>query len=188
MFAAEELDARTYSAVDSRAIAELLCMVWPKPDKTVDIRQRQLLDLGRDYEGPEDQHPRSILIRENGRVIAHAGMMPRTIGTSAGQLTIAGLSRVCSDPAYRGQGLGELVVREVFALVDRGVFPFSLFQTSHKVRPFYEKVGAVPVTNRIVNSLADDPRVSPFWDEVTMRYPKDRDWPEGEIDLRGLGY
>ena len=72
--------------------------------------------------------------------------------------------------------------------IERGIFPFSLFQTSHKVRPFYEKLGATLVTNRIVDSLGDDPMASPFWDEVALRYPKDRPWPEGEIDLRGPGY
>lgn len=56
------------------------------------------------------------------------------------------------------------------------------------MRPFYEKLGACLATNRIVNSLGDDPQASPFWDEIILRYPKDRQWPEGEIDLRGPGY
>lgn len=188
MYVVEELDSRNYSAADARAIAELLCQVWPKPEKTIDIRQEQLVALGHGYLGPENQHPRSFVIREAGQVIAHSGMIPRTIGTSVGDITIAGLTRVCSDPAYRGQGLGELVVRGVFALVNDGVFAFSLFQTSQKVRPFYEKLGAALVTNRIVNSRDDDPTASPFWDEVALRYPQNRDWPEGEIDLRGPGY
>lgn len=188
MFVVEELDARTYSAADARAIAELLCLVWPKPEKNVDIRQEQLVALGRGYRGREDQHPRSFVIRDHGRIIAHSGMLPRTIGTGSGDLTIAALSRVCSDPTYRGQGLGELVVREVFSLVDAEVFLFSLFQTSHKVQPFYEKLGATLVDNRIINSLADDPTSYPFWDEVVLRYPKNRVWPAGEIDLRGPGY
>jgi predicted N-acetyltransferase YhbS len=188
MYKTETLDARRFSADDARAIAELLVLVWPNPEKTIVIRQEQMIELGRDYEGPEEQHPRSVVIREDDRVIAHAGMVPRTIGTPVGDMTVAGLARVCSDPQYRGKGLGELGVREVFALVDRGIFPFALFQTSNKVRPFYEKLGATLVTNQIVNSLADNPTHCPFWDEVAMRYPKDRDWPEGEIDLRGPGY
>lgn len=188
MFVVEEIDARKYSVADARAIAELLCLIWPKPEKPVDVRQKQLIALGDGYQGPESQHPRSFLIRDAGQVIAHSGMIPRTIGTSAGDITVAGLSRVCSNPAYRGKGLGELVVREVFKLVDNGVFPHSLFQTNEKVRQFYEKLGAVLVTNRIVNSRAEGPPANPFWDEVVLRYPQDRAWPEGEIDLRGPGY
>ena len=76
----------------------------------------------------------------------------------------------------------------MFDLVDHGPFAHSLFQTSHEVRPFYEKLGAGLVTNRIVNSLADDPTENPFWDEVVMRYPAAKHWPAGEIDLRGPGW
>ncbi|MDZ4657309.1 MAG: GNAT family N-acetyltransferase [Bythopirellula sp.] len=188
MYQVETLDARVLTIADARAIAELIVKVWPKSGKSVEFREQQMLDLGRNFHGPDAQAPRSMVIRESGRIIAHAAFVPRTIGTTSGDLTIAGLARVCSDPDFRGQGLGELVVREIFALIDKQVFPFSLFQTSTVVRPFYEKLGACPVTNYIVNSLGDDPRASPFWDEVILRYPKDRQWPEGEIDLRGPGY
>lgn len=184
----ETLDARALTTADARAIAELIVKVWPKTGKSVEFREQQMLDMGRDFNGPDAQAPRSMVIREAGRIIAHAALIPRTIGTTAGEVTLVGLARVCSDPNFRGQGLGELVVREVFALVDKQVFPFSLFQTSTAVRSFYEKLGACPVTNRIVNSLGDDPQARPFWDEVILRYPKDRQWPEGTIDLRGPGY
>jgi len=60
--------------------------------------------------------------------------------------------------------------------------------SNERVRPFYEKLGAVVVDNRIVNSLADNPAANPFWDEVVMRYPAGGDWPSGAIDLRGPGY
>ena len=81
------------------------------------------------------------------------------------------LASVCSDPEMRGRGLGETVVRAAFDTVDHGPFAHSLFQTSFKVQPFYEKLGCCLVTNRIVNSLAEDPAKNPFWDEIVMRYP-----------------
>lgn len=188
MYTVETLDARDYSATDARAIAELLCLVWPKSEKPVGVRTEQLLQLGKNFLGSECQYPRSILIREGGLVIAHAGMIPRVIGTSRGDMTVAGLTRVCSNPVYRGKGLGEIVVREIFGLVRNEIFPFSLFQTSCKVRPFYEKLGATLVTNPIGDSRSDDPQKCPFWDDVVLRYPSDRDWPTGAIDLRGPGY
>lgn len=184
----EMLDARVLGTDDARAIAELLVRVWPKPDKTVEIRQQQMLDMGAGYSGDPQQFPRSFVVRENGRVIAHAAIITRAVGTTAGDLTIAGLARVCTDPDYRGHGLGAVVVKPVFELVDAGVFPFSLYQTSFEVRPFYEKLGAVAIDNPIVNSLADDMHASPFWDRVIMRYPAGPGWPNGQIDLRGPGY
>jgi GNAT superfamily N-acetyltransferase len=184
----ETLDRRHISEPDARAIAELLVRVWPRPEKTVATRMADLLILWNDYHGPEAEFPRSFVIRENRRLIAHAAALPRKIGTSDGDITIMGLAQVCSDPELRGRGLGEAVVRAAFDTVDHGPFAHSLFQTSHKVRPFYEKLGACLVTNRIFNSLGDDPAKNPFWDEVVMRYPAVKPWPEGDIDLRGPGY
>jgi GNAT superfamily N-acetyltransferase len=105
-----------------------------------------------------------------------------------GEISVGGLARVCTHPAMRGRGLGELVVRAAFGLVDAGDFAFSLFQTNRKVQAFYERLGAAPVENRIVNSLAAEPMINPFWDEVVMHYPRGKGWPAGAIDLRGPGY
>lgn len=184
----ESLDARNYSQADARAIGELLATVWPNPEKPAEYRTQQLLALADDFAGPDSQAPRSFVVREDNRVIAHAGIISRVIGTATGNLTIAGLARVCTAPNQRGRGLGEAVVKPAFALVDEGDFPFSLFQTSPQVRPFYEKLGACVVENEIINSLGDDLHVSPFWDRIVMRYPRTGAWPEGQIDLRGPGY
>lgn len=184
----ETLDRRNTSEADARAVAELLCMIWPKPGRTVDVRMAEMQNAWQDYRGPEAEHPRAFVVREEGRVIAHAGAIPRTIGTSAGEMTVVGLRAVCTDPEARGRHLGQAVVRAVFDLVDHGPFPFSLFQTKRAVTPFYEQLGAAVVANRFVNSLADDPEENPFWDELVMAYPAAKSWPEGVIDLRGPGF
>lgn len=184
----ETLDSRHITSDEALAIARLIAKVWPKPDKNEAFRQHQMLTMGQGYHGPDNQAPRSLVIREQDRVIAHAAVIPRTIGTSQGDLTIAGLCKVCSDPTLRGKGLGELVVRGVFDLVDAEVFDFSLFQTTTAVKKFYERLGACMVHNQFVNSLDVNQRESPFWDEIIMRYPNNRDWPSGEVDLRGPAY
>jgi GNAT superfamily N-acetyltransferase len=181
-------EARDFTPEQARAIGELINEVWPKPNVTADDRAAQLLSLGRSYSRNAAQAPRSMVVLENDRVVAHASMLPRTIGTDRGDVRIGGLSRVCTDPRLRGHGLGELVVRAAFNLVDEGEFDFALFQTNEQVRHFYEKLGAVAVDNPIINSLADDPTARPFWDELVMRYPGAKSWPSGTIDLRGPGY
>lgn len=182
----ETLDRRKITEPDARAITELLVKVFPR--RPFEERLEQVLNQWRDFDGPEEQYPRSLIVREAGRVIAHAAAWGRTIGTSQGEITVLTLAQVCTDPAERGRKLGVAVVRAVFDIVDQGPFSFSLFQTSHQVRPFYEKLACCLVTNRIVSSLADDPTANPFWDEVAMRYPSGPGWPDGEIDLRGPGY
>ena len=171
------------------AIGKLLTVVWPRPGVTAADRADQMQQLGSGYDGPQEQTPRSFLVRSGGEVvIAHAASICRTIGTVTGDLTIAGLARVCAHPDCRGHGLGELVTRAVFDLVDEGAFPFSLFQTTPPVRAFYERLGCAVIENPIVNSLADAPTANPFKDPVIMRYPATGRWPDGTIDLRGPGY
>jgi len=184
----ETLDHRTIREPDARAIAELLIAIWPKPGRSVDSRTAEILSQWKNYDGPENQYPRSFLVRENGRVIAHAQADPRTVRTSAGDLTVLALCRVCTDPVVRGRKLGQAVVEAAFKLVDDGAYPFALFQTRNEVRPFYEKLGAVAVTNRLFNSKAADPTANPFWDPAIMRYPNTGNWPTGDIDTNGPGW
>src|SRR4051794_34915244 len=184
----EVIDRRTIGEADARAIAELVVSIWPKPERTVDNFTAEILAQWKDYRGPEAERPRSFLVRDGGRVVAHASAYPRTVGTAKGDLPVLALARVCTDPAVRGRKLGDAVVRASFELVDHGPFPFALFQTTTPVRPFYERLGAVAIDNTFVNSLADDPTANPFWAGVHMRYPGTGDWPTGQIDLRGPGW
>src|SRR3954466_3268838 len=134
----EIIDRRTINEADARAIAKLIVSIWPKIGRTVETFTAEVLTQWRDYRGPEDEHPRSFLIPQAGRVVAHSSAYPRTIGTANGDMTVLALARVCTDPVVRGQKLGEAVVRATFGLVDHGPFPFALFQTTTDVRPFYE--------------------------------------------------
>jgi hypothetical protein len=184
----ETLDLRNISEPDARAIAKLVCAIWPKPGRTVDSLTTEILARWRNYRGLESHHPRSFIVRDGGQVVAHAGAAPRTIGTSTGDITVLALARVCTAPAARGRHLGQAVARAAFQLVDNGTYPFALFQTNEPVKPFYDRLGAIVVQNRFINSLGDDPEKPPFWDKYVMRYPDIPGWPEGNIDLRGPGW
>lgn len=174
---------------DRRSIAELICRTWPKAHKDVVYRMNQLRALAEGYQGLSELAPRAFIVRGEEGVDANTIIEPRTIGTTAGDLTVLGLGKVCSHPGRRGEGLGALVVKAAFAMVDQGLFAFSLFQTTHHVRPFYERLNCCVVENDVINSQhADAADLHPFADEVVMRYPADPDWPEGVIDLRGPGY
>jgi predicted N-acetyltransferase YhbS len=147
-----------------------------------------MVNQWRSYQGLEQHHPRSFVVREGGRVIAHASFDPRTIGAGNGEMIVLALARVCTNPAARGRKLGQAVVQAAFGLVDRGDFSFSLFQTTNEVQPFYERLGAVRIHNRCINSMAPDPTADPWWNPVVMRYPGGPGWPDGQIDLRGPGW
>ncbi len=165
-----------------------MASTWPKPEKDAAYRAASLLKLGAERSQPTELASRSFYLRDGDIVIAHAAMQPREIHTESGDLWVLGLGAVCSDPDRRGQGLGARVVRAAFSMVDQELASFSLFQTSFEVRPFYEKLGACVVENRVFNSHGENPEGNPFWDQVVMRYPASPGWPAGPIDLRGPGY
>ncbi len=195
---------------DTLAAGALIASIWPHPGRGPAERAEQLLEVGRAYTGPEELAPRSILIFDDDhepserRAIAYALVFPRTIaiespGVDRQEMTVLALSKVVADPTIRGQGLGRLIVEGALRGVDEGKFPFALFQTTEQVQPFYERLGAVRVENRIVNSLSTGtlrsptPEANPFWDGVVMRYPAGESaagegWPTGTIDLLGEGY
>ncbi|MEN1680169.1 MAG: GNAT family N-acetyltransferase [Planctomycetota bacterium] len=170
------------------AIAELMVATWPNPDKDVAVRAQVMQSLGAMPCPSEAASSRSFVLCDGGKVVAHASMQPREIETQSGMLWVLGLAGVCADASLRGKGLGKRIVQAALAMIDDGLAPFSLFQTSREVRPFYERLGACLVENPIVDSTADDPQSCPFWDNVAMRYPATDGWPQGTIDLRGPGY
>lgn len=171
------------------AAGELLAKVWPRPDRGPKERANQLLSLRDSDSGTNEKAAQLFLIYDKERIIAHTLVFERIIQTQSGPRSIMALAMVATDADYRGQGLGALMVRSAFALVDRGIYESALFQTSRKVQPFYEAMGATKVENQIINSIDDEkPNECPFRDELVMRYPANQDWPEGVIDLKGPGY
>jgi GNAT superfamily N-acetyltransferase len=195
----DTLYADALTPAEAHAIATLLYKVWPQSTRSFEERLERVASDWIGYRGPDSVRPRYFVIWEaplphasspwqQPVAIASALAAPRTIRTTGGELTILALARVCTAPERRGEGLGARVVRAAFQMVDQGVFPFALFQTTPGVHAFYEKLGACVVTNKIINSRGDDPHACPFWSEVILRYPSEADWPAGTIDLLGPGY
>lgn len=181
-------DARSMTDEQHRLIATLLCKIWPKPGRTVETRVERQKMLAASYDGPDQTAPRSLVILEGSRLVAHAALVCRTVQTTAGEQTVAGLAQVCTDPSVRGAGLGVRIVRAALAPIDAGDFPLALFQTTDDVQPFYERLGARRVDNRFINSCGEDPEADAFWESVQMIYPGEAPWPSGIVDLRGPGY
>ncbi|MDQ8184478.1 hypothetical protein QEH53_02755 [Pelagicoccus sp. SDUM812002] len=98
---------------------------------------------------------------------------------------VLALAGVCSSPCDRGRGFGRQIVLDAFSrLCDET--PWCLFQTG--VPEFYKRLGAFTAENEFVNRYAEDPQVNPWWEKSVMAYGFSRKWPEGRVDLCGVGY
>ena len=139
---------------------------------------------------PEKTSGRRFVIWENaeqGRAIAHARVFVRSVFVGEQEIPVLALATVCSDPDWRGQGLGAIVTRAAFSKVGLTGWPeVSLFQTP--VPEFYAKLNCLLIRNRFVNRKAEDPEAYPWRDDQIMIYPSEHSWPAGVVDLNGADY
>ena len=176
------------TAGEIRGIAVLLHAVWPEitlsPAEFTEKLRKQIAEATMASSGALYQR---CVYWEGDTALAHAHTFPRTIISVAGPLRVLALAGVCTHPARRGEGLGQMVVRAAMQRVDNGEFPVALFQTG--VPLFYERLGSRVVSNPFVNRRnINCPEATPWWDSHVIVYPQAADWPRGEIDLNGEGY
>lgn len=180
----ESLDWQSLSPADALGVGEVLFSTWPPKDQP-NARPQPARNFS-GYTGPANRRPRLFVTRENGRIVSHASIFAREIAIGSRRYWAAALGGVCTYPHLRKHGYARTAVLAAFALVDRGDFDLSLFQSP--VPAFYEKLGCRCIPNRIVNSAGADPAACPFWDPYVMVYPKALALPPDPIDLRGPGY
>ena len=168
-----------------RAEAILHDAAFPDRNTTIDDIIDQHAALFR-CEARNLKQPQLLIIRDNSRFIAKAGIASRTISTQRGDITVLALFSVAVDPNHRGKKLGAAIVQRAFDRVDGKTYGCSLFQTD--VPGFYEKLNARQCDNPFVDGTANIPQGRPWWSEYVMVYPANFDWPSGKIDLNGPGY
>ncbi len=168
---------------DARAVSHLTMLTWPGATDSLDQRAESLLQ--RSARAPEDELV--FLVEHDGSAYATAMIITRQIQIENNSMQVLGLAGVCSHPDVRGKGFGRLVIEAAFKTVKEsgGIL---LFQCNETVRPLYEKLGAVVVHNRFMNSHADAPNENPLWDPFAMIYPADITWPAGVVDLCGRAW
>ena len=104
-----------------------------------------------------------------------------------GSLEVMGLGAVCVREDFRGNNYGKDVVIKSFNRIVRGEFDVALFQT--EIPGFYKRYGAKTIENNFYNSQNSIESVTNPWQYPhIMIYPCSFNWPEGEIDLNGVGY
>jgi len=182
-----KIDPAKASYQEILACCDICNSTWPSQGGSAEGSAESILQRQKDGDfstGTEQW----FVIKNGDLVIAHASSFPRKMTVDGYPMTLLALGGVCTRPEQRKLGLGSAVVKACFNRVDQGEFPYCLFQTSHKNRHFYERLGCVLIDNRIVNSLAKDPEANPFWDEIVMVYPAKPSFPKGTVDLLGPGF
>jgi GNAT superfamily N-acetyltransferase len=147
-------------------------------------RNQDLFSQHRHYRQPPAH--RWIVRDPAGRLIAHACIHDKTLGSAAGDLHIGGVAEVCVHPDFRGHGLVRLLMPRIQTWLTERRFDFSVLFGKTEV---YASSGYQNVDNplRSLDPLTGQWAVKPG--EGTMILPlSTRPWPAGEIDLRGPAF
>ena len=172
----------------ARALCDLWATVFPREGRTGEVEFAEWEKAG----PPRDATCLNYVVWdpstpvEQPVVLAVARTFAVEVETAQGSLRVLALAGVGTRPDRERRGLGRTVVTRSFARVDDGSFRLALFQTG--VPGFYQKLGCTEVFNAFVNSAAEDPTATPWWDKHVMVYAPRRGWVEGQVDLTRAGW
>ncbi len=108
-----------------------LCACFP-PDREVFARSRGWHGAMPDW---------TVVREERGRVIAHVGVVERTVGVGGQSPRVAGVQSVFVLPAHRGRGLCRDVMQAAMTEAARRGLDFGLLFCTPQFGPIYERLG-----------------------------------------------
>lgn len=126
-----ELDAR---------IRDGLCVCFPN--------DREAFSQTRSWHG---SHPAfSAILEEAGNVVAHVGVVDRTIRIDGSPVRAAGVMNVFVLPSHRGRGLSDVVMSAAMAEAARRGFDLGLLFCTRPLVAIYARMGWILIDNPIV--------------------------------------
>lgn len=128
----------------------------------------------------------SVLVKADGHVVSHAGLLLRTIRVGGERVVVAGIGGVMTLPAYRERGYARAAVEKAVAFAtDRLVAPFALILCPAATALSYDVEGWQVEDAAILCEQSGDPEL--LGGEVAVvRSLGGRAWPSGPIDLCGF--
>jgi aminoglycoside 2'-N-acetyltransferase I len=163
-----------------------------KPVSELDAQETQEVAslLQRVFTGEEDNIVWSgavwcVLVRLNGELVTHVGIIDRVISVAGSPLRVGGIGGVATAPEWRGRGFASLAMRaaSTFMLEKLGIFHGLLVCGAQRVS-FYQSLSWQVVEDSM---YFDQPSGKMKCDAATMiQCLTAAPWPEGMIDLCGL--
>lgn len=129
-----------------------------------------------------------IGLREEGRLIGHAGWVPAEVeSTSGASLKILGLGSVMMHRDRRGHGVGGRLVLEAMHRMREVGEPVAMLFCRHARLPFYERLGWLPIHGTVT---ADQPTGEVAIPLVTCWTPlvEGAELPDADLHVVGLPF
>lgn len=135
----------------------------------------------------QQRHHVRLVIRDEGRIIAHIGLCLRDVRLGAKMLTVIGIGDVATDPAQRGQGLASQILKDAISVARAGPADFLMLFGD---RPMYRGHGFVSQPNSLTYVSMEDGHTCEIKtepDDTLMIYPLgEAEWDAAApLDLMG---
>ncbi|MEU1392419.1 MULTISPECIES: GNAT family N-acetyltransferase [unclassified Nonomuraea] len=162
----------------------MLIRSFPEADVPTDLLA-QVRDLqreawpGHDFPAPDGGGPahdpalapRSMLLLDEGTVVAALDVLSKTLTHAGHRFRAAGLSTVVTRKAARGRGHGRRLVGAARAAIADAGFDVALFTCDRPLQGFYESAGWSAIPGAVLvggTPQAPFPSDRPGFDKVTM--------------------
>jgi GNAT superfamily N-acetyltransferase len=157
-------------------IRAAMCACFPH-DRTIFNKTREWHDCPPEF---------CVVLSDADRVIAHAGVVNRTITVGGIPLRIAGVQSVLVLPEYRGQGLSDEVLHAAMAEAVRRGFDYGMLFCLPVLAKVYARCGWQELRDREIIRI-EDGRELPLPDKNIAMYYRlhESTLPEGVIHLCG---
>ena len=126
-----------------------------------------------------------VFVKNEDKLIGSLELYVRTISVGGQSLTVGGIGGVLTNPEWRGRRVARAMLKMSEDLIrDELGLDFGLLLCPEKVAPLYTKSGWLTVAGP---TTFEQPHGTVVARQLTMILScKERQWPDGEIDLCGL--
>jgi len=147
-------------------------------------RDRQVYAKTRAWHGSTPAF--TVIIRTEKAVIAHLGVVDRTIKVKDQPLRVAGVQNVCVLPQYRGKQLSRLILTAAMSRAAKDRFDCGLLFTRQAIKKVYARTGWQDLGDVTVVRIDTGRETTRRRNSITMFYPINRaQFPKGPIHLQG---
>jgi len=171
------VDEKDVDAILDQRIREGLCISFPR-DASVFSRNRA-------WHGSAPAW--NVILEQDDRIIAHCGIVDRTIKVGNEFLHIAGVQNVYVMPTFRGKGFCDGVMNSAMGDAGRRGYDCGLLFCVPELEKVYARCGWRLLPNENVYRMDENGEILPLpGKNIAMFFPlKRKGFPAGDISLEG---
>ena len=128
-----------------------------------------------------------LLQDESGRIIAHVGIVYRTIFIGSKSVQVGGIQNVCVLPRFRGQGLCDRVMGQAANVMRQQAIDFGLLFCIRHLVKVYQRTGWKEIESIEITRIDEHGNTLAISDNNIAMCLKqcDQELPKGAIFLQG---